>query len=157
RPSGRRTAASGAGGEEDYRGHHWLDGCWMLDVGFWLCPREARPMIHPSFIARGRIDCMRIVIILAFAFSLDAQITTTLNHLPGGLDEVRIRNNSATTLVASVVTGKRVAPLFRQQWGSLRNPSPTAEARFVVYSDPFVETASKPLLANEDRVLETAD
>jgi len=33
--------------------------------------------------------------VLAFAFSLDAQITAVLNHLPNRLPEIRIRNNSA--------------------------------------------------------------
>jgi hypothetical protein len=41
--------------------------------------------------------------VLACAFSLDAQITTTLN---GG--QVRIKNNSSTGLVAFVVALKRV-------------------------------------------------
>jgi hypothetical protein len=39
---------------------------------------------------------MRTVVSVASvlcAFSLDAQITTTFNRLPDGLDEVRIRNN----------------------------------------------------------------
>ena len=46
--------------------------------------------------------------LLACVFSLDAQITYTLNHLPDGSDEVSIRNNSATSLVAWVIAGKRV-------------------------------------------------
>ena len=45
--------------------------------------------------------------VLACAFSLDAQINTRLNHLPDGLDEVRIRNNSASSLVAFVVAAKQ--------------------------------------------------
>src|SRR5580704_1402127 len=60
----------------------------------------------------GRIGMKTVVSIaslLACAFSLDAQIATTLNHLPDGSDEIRIRNNSATSLVAFVVAGKRVA------------------------------------------------
>lgn len=44
---------------------------------------------------------------LVCVFSLDAQIATTLNHLPNGSDEVSIRNNSATSLVAFVVAGNR--------------------------------------------------
>jgi len=44
---------------------------------------------------------------LACAFSLDAQITITLN---GG--EVRIKNNSSTGLVTFVVTLNRLALLF---------------------------------------------
>ncbi|HXA05263.1 MAG TPA: hypothetical protein VNY30_10515, partial [Bryobacteraceae bacterium] len=53
---------------------------------------------------------MRTVVSVASvlcAFSLDAQITTTFNRLPDGLDEVRIRNNSATSLVAFVVSVKQ--------------------------------------------------
>ncbi len=98
-----------------------------------------------------------VAFILACGFPVDAQIATSLNHMPDGLDEVRIRNNSATTLVASVVTGKLVMPIFRTQWPSLRNADPTAEAPFVVYSNPFVETATSPLPTKEERVLETAD
>ena len=48
--------------------------------------------------------------VLACALSLAAQITTTLNHLPDGSDEVTIRNDSAMSLVASVVAGKRALP-----------------------------------------------
>src|SRR6266700_2475232 len=80
--------------------------------------------------------------VLACAFSLDAQITTTLNRLPDGLDEVRIRNNSAASLVAFVVTVKQ-APLSAN----------ASNAPFVVYSDPLIEPATRPLLASEERVV----
>jgi hypothetical protein len=79
--------------------------------------------------------------VLACAFSLCAQITTTLNHLPDGLDEVRIRNNSATSLVAFVVTVKQVP---REDYSS--------HAAFVVYSDPLIEPATRPLPAGDERV-----
>jgi hypothetical protein len=80
--------------------------------------------------------------VLACAFWLDAQITTTLNHLPDGRDEVRIRNNSATSLVAFVVTVKQVP---REYYSS--------SAPFVVYSDPLIEPATTPLPAGEERVV----
>ncbi len=80
--------------------------------------------------------------ILACAFSLDAQITTTLNRLPDGLDEVRIRNNSATSLVAFVITVKQRP---RSAYSS--------NAPFVVYSDPLIEPETNPLLAHEERMV----
>ncbi len=52
--------------------------------------------------------------LLACAFSLDAQISTTLIHRSSGLDDVKIRNNSAISLVAYVVAAKRV-PQSRQR------------------------------------------
>src|SRR5258706_3925541 len=81
---------------------------------------------------------------LACAFSLGAQITTTLN---GG--EVRIKNNSSTDLVAFAVALKRVAP----------NPTgdigPSAANRpNIVYSDPLVETTETPLLPNQERIVQ---
>ncbi len=82
--------------------------------------------------------------VLAYAFALNAQITATLNRLPDGVDEVRIRNNSAISLVAFVVTVKQV-PL--SEAGS--------SAPFVVYSDPLIEPAAKPLLSKEERVVMT--
>jgi hypothetical protein len=73
---------------------------------------------------------------------LEAQITATLNQLPNGADQVRIRNNSATSLVAFAVTVKQV-PLSAF----------ASNAPFVVYSDPLIEPASRPLQANEERVV----
>jgi hypothetical protein len=78
---------------------------------------------------------------VACAFSLDAQITTTLN---GG--QVRIRNNSSNKdLVAFVVAMKRVER-------SPQNIGPLAANRpNIVYSDPLIETTEKPLLPNQER------
>ena len=80
--------------------------------------------------------------VLACAFSLAAQITSTLNHLHDGVDEVRIRNNSPTTLLAFAVTVKQVP---RNAYAS--------NAPFVVYSDPLIEPETKPLPAREERVV----
>jgi hypothetical protein len=72
--------------------------------------------------------------VLACGFSLDAQIITTLNRLPNGLDEVRIRNNSATSLVAFVVSVKQVP---RGAGAPLALDLGASSAPFVVYSDPL--------------------
>jgi hypothetical protein len=61
-------------------------------------------MGRPTRIIRetqGEIP-ISIASMLRCAFSLDAQISTTLNRLPNGWDEVRIRNNCPTSLVAFV-------------------------------------------------------
>jgi hypothetical protein len=83
-----------------------------------------------------------VVSALACAFSLDAQIITTLSRLPQGMDEVRIRNNSSISLVAFVVTVKQV-PISEA----------FSNAPFVVYSDPLIEPKAKPLLASEERIV----
>src|SRR5262245_48127865 len=92
--------------------------------------------------------------VLACAFSLDGQITATLNPLPGGMGEVRIRNNSATSLVAFAVARKRVASNPSSLAETLRNAGPaTAASVNVMYSDPLIDPAKTPLLANEERVI----
>ncbi|MCU1272678.1 MAG: hypothetical protein JWO48_109 [Bryobacterales bacterium] len=81
---------------------------------------------------------------LACAFSLDAQITATLN---GG--QVRIKNNSSTGLVAFVVALKRVA------WSPTGDIGPSAANRpNIVYSDPLIETTETPLLPNQERIVQ---
>ncbi len=85
--------------------------------------------------------------VLAYAFSLDAQITTALKHLPDGLDEVRIRNNSATSLVAFVVSVKQVP----RSAGSPLDLG-ASNVPFVVYSDPLIEPGARPLPAGEERL-----
>src|SRR5262245_16123489 len=83
-----------------------------------------------------------LALLAACAFSLNAQIATTVNRARDGMDELRIRNNSATSLVAFVVTVKQ-APR------SPYSPDPP----FVVFSDPLIEPAAQPLSAGEERVL----
>jgi len=84
---------------------------------------------------------MKAAIVLACVFSLHAQISTTLNRLPNGLDELRIRNESSIPVVAFAVTAWQLP----QTENSIKAP-------VVVYSDALIEPASKPLLAGEDRV-----
>ena len=87
--------------------------------------------------------------VLACAFSLAAQITTTFNRLPVGLDEVRIRNDSATSLVAFVVS---VKPVPRSAGSPQARDLGASNAPLVVYSDPLIEPGAKPLPASEERV-----
>ncbi|MGD0299837.1 MAG: hypothetical protein ABSE86_22320 [Bryobacteraceae bacterium] len=83
-----------------------------------------------------------IASILACAVSLDAQIAATLKRLPKGLVEVSIRNNSAKSLAAFVVT-------VSQAPGS----DASSNLPIVSYSDPLIDAASRPLLASEVRVI----
>jgi hypothetical protein len=76
---------------------------------------------------------------LACALASDAQITTKFSVLTDGTEEVIIRNNSSVGLMALVVTVNQLP-----QAGS----SP-----FVLYSDPLIEPAAKPLLPGEERVV----
>jgi hypothetical protein len=82
---------------------------------------------------------------LACAFSLHAQISTTLKRLPKDLVEVSIRNNSAVSLAAFAVT---VSQGPRSALSSL--------PPIVLYSDPLIEPEDRPLLAGEDRVVLTS-
>src|SRR5438552_2436585 len=99
-----------------------------------------------------------VVLVLACAPSLDAQITARLNRLPDGMDELRIRNNSATSLVVFAITAKRARPSPASIGEILQKSARAEEAAvrnvpFVVYSDPLIEPAAKPLLASEERVM----
>jgi hypothetical protein len=89
---------------------------------------------------------MRIVIsvasVLACVFSLEAQITATLNRLPNGLPEIRIRNNSAVSLAAFAI---RMNPVVR---------SDATLAPFLVYVDTAVDTMAAPLLPNQERTVQ---
>lgn len=80
--------------------------------------------------------------ILLCALTLQGQITTTLNRLPNGMDEVKIRNNSANGLVAFVVTAKQV-PM---------SPA-NSTAPLVTYSDTLIDPEMKPLAATEERIV----
>ena len=69
-----------------------------------------------------------------------AQITTTLNHLPNGTDEVTIRNRFPKMLTAFVVTVKQPP-----------RDAGSSQAPLVVYSDPLIEKDAMPLLPGEER------
>jgi hypothetical protein len=97
----------------------------------------------------GMRTVVLVASVLACAFSLKAQITTTFNRLPDGLDEVRIRNNSATSLVAFVVSVKQ-APRSSDSPPALDLGA--SNAPFVVYSDPLIEPGARPLPPSEERV-----
>src|SRR5437660_12920406 len=90
---------------------------------------------------------------LACAFSSEAQITTTLNLLPGRMDEVRIRNNFGTSLVAFAVAGKRAARSPGSLGEALRNTGRAVEAavnvQFVMYCDPVIEPSATALHPGE--------
>jgi hypothetical protein len=81
-----------------------------------------------------------ILSLVACTLSLSAQIASTLNHSAGGLDEVWIQNDSAAELVTFVAT-------VRQEPRS----AASSNAPFVVYSDPLVDPAARPLLPGEKR------
>src|SRR4029077_19145963 len=51
----------------------------------------------------GMKTVMSVASALACAVSLNAQITATLNRLPGDATEIRIRNNSTVSLAAFVL------------------------------------------------------
>jgi hypothetical protein len=70
---------------------------------------------------------------------LDAQITATLNRLPDGLPEIRIRNNSAAGLVAFVL---RLNPVVQ---------SDAHHAPLMVYLDTAVDATAMPLAPNQER------
>jgi len=77
--------------------------------------------------------------VLACVLSLDAQITATLNRLPDGLPEIRIRNNSAAGLAAFVL---RVNPVVQ---------SDAHLAPLMVYVDTAVDATAMPLAPNQER------
>ena len=78
--------------------------------------------------------------VLACAFSLDAQITATLSRLPN--PEIRIRNNSAVSLVAFAISMDLVSR-------SAANNTP-----FMVYVDTAIDTTATPLLSNQERTVQ---
>lgn len=77
--------------------------------------------------------------VLACTLSLDAQIIATLNHLPNGSPEIRIRNNSAVSLAAFAISVK------------LANGAGAAPLK--VYVDPAIDATARPLLPNQERAV----
>jgi hypothetical protein len=78
-----------------------------------------------------------LVSVLASAFSLNAQITATLNRFPAGSPEIEIRNNSAVSLAAFAIS---MAPVAQEAANS---------APLMVYVDTAVDKTAMPLLPNQ--------
>src|SRR5271163_4053755 len=70
--------------------------------------------------------------------SLDAQVSASLNRLPGGWTEITIRNDSALSLAAFAI---RV------------NVISQPDAPFVSYYDPVIDSAAEPLPPYQERAL----
>ena len=87
-----------------------------------------------TFISLASLAC-------ALSLGLHAQVAATLNHLPNGADQIKIRNDSSSGLVAYVVSAKQVP----------RNND--ARPPFLWYADPSVDPVTKPLLPGEERVI----
>ena len=79
--------------------------------------------------------------LLACAFSLDAQITATLNHIPNRMPEIRIRNNSAIGLTAFTI---RMNPVVRTEEN---------DVAFVDFFDTAIDAKTTPLLPKEERAV----
>lgn len=84
--------------------------------------------------------------VLAFTIPVPGQITASLTRIPEGFDQVTIRNDSKTSMVAYAVSVKR-AP----------RAGTTNSARSVVYSDQLVEPSARPLAAGESRMVLSSD
>ena len=79
--------------------------------------------------------------VLACTFAMDAQITATLNRLPNGIPEIRIRNSSVVSAVAFAI---RMNSVVR----SGENNAP-----FVEFFDTAIDTKAVPLLPNQERTI----
>ncbi len=78
---------------------------------------------------------------LTCASSLDAQITATLNRLPDDSTEIRIRNDTAVSVAAFVLSLNYV------------HRSTENNAPLMVYVDSAIDPAAKPLLPGQERVV----
>lgn len=79
------------------------------------------------------------VSVLACAFSLDAQIATTLNRLPDGSTEIKIRNDAAVSLAAFAIRANTANDVL--------------DAPLIVYSDSAIDTAASPVMPNQERLV----
>ena len=91
---------------------------------------------------------MKAGLLFVCAMALNAQIQATVNHLPDGRDEVKIRNDSAIDIIAFGVAAKRAT----ENVPNLGIAYDTDEL-VSVYSDPLIEAASTPLRPGEERTV----
>src|SRR5205809_6447716 len=85
--------------------------------------------------------------LLACAFSLDAQIVATLNRLPDGSIEIRVRNNSAVSSTAFAIKVNYVGPRADPPLIVYLDPA-------TVYVDTAIDTAMRPLQPNQEYTFE---
>jgi hypothetical protein len=84
---------------------------------------------------------------LACAFSIHAQIFATLNRLPDGSSEIRIRNGGTASIAA-------FAASVSLSGGNLRLPGPSNDAApLVFYYDPAIDERTEALIPNQERAL----
>ena len=80
--------------------------------------------------------------LIVSAFVLNGQIASTINRLPNGSEEVTIRNDSTSPVVAFAVTVRQVP-----------QSAASSDAPVVVYSDPLIEPSDKLLPPGEERLV----
>jgi hypothetical protein len=83
-----------------------------------------------------------VLLVVGSAFTVNAQITATLNRSTGGVPEIRIRNKSAMSLEAFSIY--------------LNNPMARTDENndpYIVFVDTAVDTGTRPLLPNEERTV----
>jgi len=85
--------------------------------------------------------------LFACAFSLHAQIKTTLNSVPDGPTEIRIRNDAAIPLVAFALRVNLAN-------GAAGGPLTGNGAPLTTFVDSAIDPAEPPLLPNHERVVE---
>jgi hypothetical protein len=79
--------------------------------------------------------------VLACAFLLDAQISTTLKPLPDGSTQFRITNDTAVDLTAFAIS-------VNETNGVIEN------GRLIVYEDAAIDAASAPVLPHQQGLVE---
>ena len=87
----------------------------------------------------GMKTVISVASVLACAFSLDAQITATVKPVANG-SEIRIRNDAAVSLAAYAI--------------SVKLADGASDAPLMIYVDSAIEPAARPVLPNEERVVQ---
>jgi len=91
-----------------------------------------------------RVSAAAIVLVCSCA--LQAQITSRVNRLADGSEQVRIQNRANKALIAFVLSVKYVAPETAPDRDTLSGP-------LVIFSDPLIDEAAAPLQIAEERMI----